>query len=276
VARPVAIIPADLDLVVRVDVARIRRALGDSALSRLREQAAAGVSTHPALSRLLADALLRADTVWIALRPNARPELTDNVVVLRGSFAELDPRSYRLGFGPGADLGGGYFRHDRETQSRAEPARLYTRADELWILVSTAELDSVERQLEQRAGDPHLEPAEKGVLSFAARGGAVARALEDRSVQIARLLSASEEVRGHVDLDAESLDAEMELDVASEAAARDAADGLAHLAQVFGRLGPEAGTVVHALSIEAVGQQVVLRLKLPHALLAGVLVGAPD
>src|SRR6185503_14797055 len=134
--RPADAIPADLDVVVRVDLARIRGALGPTLYAALRDAAAR--SGDPVTS----SALEHADAVWIGLRPGSDAEHSDDVVVLSGNFADLDPRA--LGhFGPAMDLGAGWRRWDLAEKPRARllPARLYARRSELLVAASTAEID---------------------------------------------------------------------------------------------------------------------------------------
>ncbi|MCA9594277.1 MAG: hypothetical protein KC776_13230 [Myxococcales bacterium] len=273
-ATPGAAIPADLDVAVRLDLERIRSALGQAALARLREQAAASAGREPELSRMMADLLLASKTIWVALRPNANPAHIDNVVILSGHFADVDPRTYALTprFGPAIDLGGGWRMYERQgVKERVEPARLYARGDELVVLASTAEIDSMERQLEQRAGDEHVEPADKGVVSFAARAPALARWVEDRSVTVARMLDKGRSVSGFASLEAAGLEAEVELGFEQEEHAQAVGEALGELARSIRGLGSVAESISKGLSVEVVGRSVVLRLRLSSEVLASAI-----
>lgn len=275
---PGAVIPGDLDVAVRFDLARMREALGDDTLRRLRARAAEGSGAEPELSRLLGDLLLRSQTLWVAFRPGPRADRVDNVIVLRGRFADVDLRSYDLSpsFGPPADLGAGWRRWDRlAADGRAEPARAYAQGDDLLVLVSIAEVDAVERQLEGGAGDEHVEPKEKGVISFAARGPALARAVEDRSLRLSRLLALAKTLRGHADLGAGGLDAELELDVEDEASATDLDGELERLLAAFATQGPLAAELARGVRVDAVASRLVVRVSLPPEPLARLLGAAP-
>lgn len=273
--EPSDAIPADLDFAVRIDLARIRSVLGESALELLRERSAVGgASGDPDTERLIADALARADTVWIALRPGEASRHSDSVTILKGRFEKLDPRAEKGAaiWGPPADLGAGWRRFDRgKVPSRAAPARIYARADDVLVFVSTAPLDSVERRLEQGAADSHLEPVERGVLSLDARPRLLGRQLLGRAPTVGRLLVQAERLRLVADLDAQGLQAELELELAGESAAREVAESLGSLAGAV-KAGEGLGAkLVEGLVVEGVGARVVLRLRVPPETLARLL-----
>jgi hypothetical protein len=260
---------------LRVDLEKIRGVLGESAFAELAKRGfGAGASGDAASERMLADAIAQADSIWIALRPGARAELTDSVTILRGHFASIDPRRYpaKPPWQPALDLGGGWRRYDRaDPPSRAAPARIYARGDEALVLVSTASLDSVERRLEQGADDPHLDPPDKGVLSLEARGEALRAALADRAPSAARMLGSAKRLSVVADLDSIGLSAEVELTFETEAQAKEAAEAGGMVAKATAEQGGIAARVTRGLRIEAVGTRVVLRLALPPETVAQLL-----
>lgn len=253
--------------------------MGESAFEALQKTGdVGGASGDRASEALIAQALSRADTVWIALRPGESSRHSDSVTIMRGRFAELDPRSGG-GWDAPSDLGAGWRRYDRQQPpSRAAPARIYARADDVLVFVSTAPLDSVERRLEQGAGDEHLEPVEKGVLSVDARPRQLGRQLMSRSPTLGRLLVQADRLRLTADLDAQGMQAELELAFPGDSQAREVAESLGSLARAVGASAGLAAKVVRGLVIEAVGPRVVLRLTLPAetvALLVGCAGGGP-
>jgi hypothetical protein len=272
---PADAIPGDLDLAVRIDLAKMRSALGPELFESLRSRAALSASgADPGSDRLLADALVAADTVWIALRPGLPPDLTDNVMILRGDFSRIDPQSYGSdpGWGTPTDLGGGWMLWERDKpKARALAARLYLRDKSLLVLVSTAEIDSVERSLEQRMDDPRVAPPAKGVISLEARAPALADQILERSPAAARLLERGRKLRVHADLGATGLAAELELELDSPEGASRTAEAAALFAKALGDEGGAAEALVRGLRIEAVGDSVVARLKLSHRELAVIV-----
>lgn len=273
-------IPADLDVVVRVDLGQIRRTLGAEALSELRARVRPdGDSRDAAAERLLSDAMARADVVVIGLRPGSRPELTDNVIALAGDFEDLIVDRYVTTppFDEQADLGGAFRVYERQKPlDRALPARIYTQAGRLMVFVSFAEIDSVERRIERGASDGALQPAARGVISVAARPGPIAVRIAERSPMAAQLLGRGKVLRGHLELSPTGLASEIELTFEFAEDARRAADAAALIGRLLAKRPGLAGELARALEVEAVETSVVLRLLLDNAELARVVACARD
>src|SRR6188768_591637 len=64
------LIPADLDVVVRLDLARVKAALGELALTALAHQVLARDNAGQDPDELLVSSLLGADQVYLAYRPS--------------------------------------------------------------------------------------------------------------------------------------------------------------------------------------------------------------
>jgi hypothetical protein len=200
------------------------------------------------------------------------------VIVLKGRFAGFAVRAYASSppFTGPLDLGGAWRRYDRKPpKSRAAPVRIYARTDDVLVFVSNAEVDSVERRLEQGASDPHVEPAESGVFSIDARAPALAHWLRDRAPAVSRLLGHAERVRLKADVESVGLKAELELTFESEKAARTTADGAGEMAKALAGSGGLFERLSRGLRVEAVGTSLVMRLELPPETLAQ-LVGCID
>lgn len=260
-------IPGDLDVALRIDLAKIRSALGEAAFELLRRGTpVGGASGDSASESLLADAIAKSDSVVIAVRPAESAESTDSVLVLRGKFAGIDPRRYETEprWGPPMDLGGDWRRWDRpRPKGRAAPARIYARSDDLFVFVSTAPIDSVERQLEEGADDPHVEPVDKGLLSLDARSAAFLPFVERRAPSFAGLIERSTRLKVFADLDSVSLTAEVELELESEGVARQAAEAVGQVAKEAQAGGGIASEIVRGMRIEAVKNRLVIHVALP-------------
>src|SRR5690606_16562343 len=140
--------------------------------------------------------------------------------------------------------------------ARSLPARIYAHANDLIVFVSTAEIDSVERSLEQRMDDARVSPPAEGVLSIEARAPALAEQVLERSPAAARLLRRASKLRAHADLTQTGFDAELELLLDSESGARETAEAAALFAEALGAEGGGAAALVKGLKIEAVGETV--------------------
>jgi hypothetical protein len=270
-ASPAQAIPGDLDVALRLDLHRMRDALGPAAVAALERRAPGRAGAEAGNARLIAQAFKHADTVWIALRPEARAELMDNVIVLEGSFAGLDPQSFptRPRWGPPVDLGADWRLYSRaRPPNRAAPARIYVHSDSLLVFVSTAEIDSAKRAIEQHAGDEHMEPEAKGAMSIAARLPPLAGLIASRSPAAARLLGRGTKLSADADLGARGLDAELDVDFDSADHARSAADAAGLLAKGVAGEGGATAAVARALHIESVGKSLVVQVKLTREQLA--------
>jgi hypothetical protein len=263
IQQPADAIPGDLDLVIRIDFAKVKGVLGSELMRELERRAPR--SGDAATERLLVDAMTRADTIWIAVRPADDLEQSDNVIILRGRFGDLDPKKYGgepRWRGP-TDLGAAFRVYERDQPKlRSAPVRIYARLPDLLIFVSAAEIDSAERVIERGADDPRLEPPEKGAVALEARIGRLADSIAGRSPAAARLLAPARRLRATVDLDTAGLRAEVELDFELEEQARRAADATAIFARALTETKGPAGRIAAALRVEAVGPTLVLGVRL--------------
>jgi len=207
--------PADLDLVLRLDLRKIRDTLGGPAMSVLSQQAVQGLrGADRATDELLLHALERTDTLWVGLRPTGTLQAADNVFVMAGHFPNFDPHRAESTprFGPAVDLGGDLRRYDRaRPPARSAPARIYVHGEDLLVSSSEAEIDSVERSLEEQRGAPPLEPAEKGVLSAVARPRVLPLGILAATGSLRRLLRSADRLELNADLTGSGVDATLAL-----------------------------------------------------------------
>ena len=258
-------IPRDLDVVLRIDLDRMQRALGRSALAELEARARTGAGSGTDEQKLMSELLQQARTVWVALRPAKSLELMDNVVVLEGRFRDFEPTRYAVAprWRPSIDLGGGWRVYERgQPEQRSAPARIYVRGSEWVVLVSTAEVDSVERTIEQRQGEEPLQAPSQGAVSIAARARPLAKRLVDRSPAAARLLARASLLRAHGDLRASGLEAEVEVVFREPDQASDAADAARLVAAAVAEEGGFAAALASQLRVDAVGPVLVVALSL--------------
>ena len=267
-AQPSDAIPGDLDLVLRLDLGRMRQVLGADAVRNLRRRSGVGAASADD-EALIGDSLERAETAWLALRLAERRELVDSVLIVRGNFREMDIVKYQAdpAWGGEQDLGGGWRMYERTPKQRAAAARVYARLDEILVFVTAAEIDGVERVLERGVRDAHPTPPERGIVSVAARPRAFSAGLRQRAPAAARFLAKSENLEASADVLGDRLKIELSMTMDSEESARRAADaaGLLALELIEQRSIPES--IAKSLSIEAVGTSVVLHVDTPLELL---------
>lgn len=264
VAGATDFIPPDLDVVVRLDLARMRAALGaitPELLSReVLSRAAGGIREEP--DELIVTSLLEAELVYLAYRPSAQLLPLDRVLVLQGRFAPLTKAP--PGFSGVTDLGADIRHWDRKgvQPARSSTARLYAAGDRVRAFVSEAELDAVERLLDGKSGAVRLAAPEEGALSLATRprllgklvGGTLRELLED-----------SRKLELVVDLESDVAVLRASLETASPDDARQLANaGQRVLADALGERARRA-------ELRAADARVSLKLRLSRAELAQFL-----
>ena len=267
-STPADALPPDLDLVFRVDVEKVRAALGASGLELMRR--GTGILPNDAGTAFVADALARTRTAWLAVRPELVPGEPDNVLVLAGRFdgLSLERALASEGWSPATDLGGDVRRYDRRAKvGRAAPARLYAFRNEQLVFVSTAEIDSVAAVLEHGLPPTRLVPREQGVVAFAARLRALRYGLGQRYPSLARSLGDASGFEGTLDATVDGLTLEVSFELSNEVSAQQSADALGQVRDALAGAEGKLATVAQGARAEAVGRYVVVRVPLPRGLL---------
>jgi hypothetical protein len=255
--------PADLDLVVRLDLRKMRDSLGGSAMTALSQQAVQGLrGADRATDALLLSALEQTDTLWVGVRPTSTLEAADSVFVMSGRFRNFDPHRAESTprFGPALDLGGDLRRYDRaQPPARSAPARIYAHGDDLLVSVSVAEIDSVERSLEEQRGLPALEPAEKGVLSAVARPQVLPLSILAGTGSLRRLLQSANRLELNADLTGSGVDATLALKLDDAALAERVAKALSEMRDALGAGTGRLAKFAARVKVGSAGQYVSLR-----------------
>ena len=103
VSSAAELVPPDLDVVLRLDLARVKAALGASVLATLSHEVLSRDNAGQEPDELVVASLLAADQVYLAYRPSTSWAPLDRVLALQGRFEPLlRPPS---GFGGARDLG---------------------------------------------------------------------------------------------------------------------------------------------------------------------------
>ncbi|WP_434042801.1 MULTISPECIES: hypothetical protein [Sorangium] len=261
--EPADLIPADLDLVVRVDVARMRAGLGQAAADALARRA-----LDEAPDALLESALPRADVVWLGLRL-ADLEEGDRVVVLEGRMAGLAPDPDRWEAAPSSQGGVSVFDRRGSVGARADAARIVALGDRAVALVSAVEVSSVARVLRDGPDARRGDPAAEGLVSLDLRARRLPPRLERRFPSISALVAGVERVRAVASLHDEGVRVDAEI-VGVDAAG--AGRALRFLEVLRDNLEETRhAELVEALSIEQVERAVRLRWLIPAPLVLSLL-----
>ncbi|WP_437710679.1 hypothetical protein WMF45_37440 [Sorangium sp. So ce448] len=264
--EPADLLPADLDLVVRVDVARMRDGLGQAASDELARRALDEVPDEA-----LESALQRADVVWLGLRL-ADLEEGDRVVVLEGRMAGLTPDPGRWEPAPAAQDGVAVFdRRGGVAGSRADTARIIALGDRAVALVSAVEVSSVARLLRDGPDARRGDPAAEGLVSLDLRARRLPPYVARRFPSIGALVAGVARVRAVASLHDEGVRLDVEL-VGVDAAG---AERARRFLEVFRDNVEDAryADLMKELSIEQVESTVRLRWLFPAPLVLALLSG---
>jgi len=265
VIRPVVYVPADLDLVLRLDVSRFRQTMGaepEQSLEKMWEAFGESSSAQSQNSKWMVPALKSTDTLWLGCRLGVKG-CKDFVFVLRGRFASARET---YGFGPEKnkrDLGAGWFSYDFASSGRAAAARLYWRPPELAVVVSSAEIDSAERSVEHSQNATRLDPSETGLLSLSARSKALAVILRERSPKAADWLSKSERIELRFEPSAKATVATFSVSFLDSSQAETAAQAFRIL--IVALSGFDNRIKTGDIDVQHLNSDVVLRISFPTA-----------
>lgn len=255
------LLPADLDVVVRLDMARVKGALGELALTAIANQALARDSPGKDPDELLITSLLGADVVYLAYRPSPSWTPLDRVLALQGRFEQLvRPPS---GFSGATDLGRDMRYWDAKAPAaRGGVARIYSFGERVRVFVSEAELDAVERTLDGLGSSRRLQPPEEGMLSLAARPRLLGRLAGNGTLR--ELLDEAKSLTAVAELESDG--ARLKLELLLSGAPQ--AEQLASAGKLA--LSRALGDAVLDLTLRAESERVVLTARLTRAQLAPV------
>lgn len=238
---PNEIIPADLDIVVRVDVEKLRQTLGRSFDRELQARFSA--------DEMLAASLARARSLTIGLRGEDLDN-GDRVIVVEGDIGALELD--RRGFVP--------------QPSRNDKVKIYTRSltaardatDAVIVLderaaafVSPVETDAVLRILREGADAQRGQPLAEGVVSADVRVKRMPPSLERRYPSLAKLVSQVQRVKALLKVSDEGLRLEGEVVARSE----ESADKVRRFLDAFreGASGEGATAMLKKMKLEKLG-----------------------
>ncbi len=264
---PAEIFPADLDLVVRLDVARMRSTIGPAAASAMAARAA-----REAGDDVLRAALACADVVWLGARI-ADLASGDHLVLVEGASCapELDRAQWR----PEASRNRSVKIFDRvDPAHRTGTARVLVLGPQATAFVSPMEVDSLTRILEVGPDARRGNPVAEGVISLDVRAARLPPALEQKYPSIAAIIAGLERVRGT----AVVVDEGVQIDVQIlSPTAKGAEKALRFLSALRDNVeDPRLALVLRKVSIEQIEGTVRIRLLLPGKVVLMLLSGLAD
>lgn len=189
------LLPADLDVVVRVDMARLRAGLGPSFAETLAARAGEA-GGEP----FVAEAIAGADAVWIGLRL-ADIDAGDRVLVAEGRLGEihLEPSEWKETT-PAATMEEVRILDRQGSVPRSGTGRIVVYAKKLYAFVSPVEVDATSRLLRDGPDVGRGDPRADGLVSADVRGHRLPRSLEKKYPSIAGIIAGITRVRGSATL----------------------------------------------------------------------------
>ncbi|HEX2870953.1 MAG TPA: hypothetical protein VHP33_06850 [Polyangiaceae bacterium] len=260
------LIPPDLDVVVRLDLARVKATLGGAALTAVSREVLARDherDQHQEPDELLIASLLGAEQVYLGYRPSRLWAPLDRVLALQGHFEQLVRPP--VGFSRPTDLGRDLRYWDAQVppKARGGVARVYALGDRVRAFVSEAEIDAVERLLAGQASPRRLEPPEEGTLSLAARPQLLGRLVGNGTLR--ELVEGAQALLAVVELESDGVRLKLELALSGADEARQ----LANAGQLV--LSRALGDAKLNVTLRADAQRVLLNAQLSRAELAPLL-----
>jgi len=151
------------------------------------------------------------------------------------------------------------------------PGRIYARADDWLVFVSSAELDSTERVIEERVADEHVDPPDRGMLSLAARVPSLVSVLTPSFPVAAQALEGAGALEASADADDRGLRATLQVRFDDDPGANQARDRARLLLGVLGRAEGPVGRLAKGATAEVVGPTMVVKIELDAQGLAGLV-----
>ena len=286
---PSELLPGDLDLVLRFDLARMREGLGPLVADQLAARA-----LEKRGDPMLRGLLTCADVLWVGVHL-ADIEAADHVAIIEGKDCEVRANTSDWKRIPSAN--GDLTIFDRlSTPARGDTSRVILAGDSgrrrlfsvgegaaarggepgdrptgalAVVLVSPAEIASIDRVLHDGPDARRREPKAEGIVSLDLRTPRLSPALEKKYPSIASIIAGIDRVRATTDLGDKGV--ELEAEVTSKTS-HDAERTLKFLSALRDNVeSPGARLMMASLHLEQIDATVRIHWKLPAKAVLGLL-----
>lgn len=258
------LLPADLDVVVRIDVERLKAGLGPAFAEALAARAA-----EQGGDGFIAEAMARADAVWIGVRL-ADIDAGDRVLVAEGRLGEihLEPSEWQETT-PAATMEGVRILDRKGAAARASTGRIVKAGARLLAFVSPAEIDATSRVLRDGPDEGRGDPTAQGLVSVDVRGHRLPRSLEKKYPSIAAVIAGVARVRGSAAMGDAGVDVSLEVVARSEPDAQRVERFLVTVRDAAADT--RYGDLMKATAVERAGAHVHVRATVPAAMVIAAL-----
>jgi hypothetical protein len=263
------LLPVDLDVVVRVDMARLKAGLGpgiaDALAARASERGGEG---------FVSEAIAKADAVWIGLRL-ADIDAGDRVLVAEGHLGDvhIEPSDWKETT-PAMTREGMQVLDRQVPPLRAGTGRIVAYSGKLYAFVSPVEVDATSRLLRDGPDAGRGDPSAEGLVSVDVRGHRLPPSLEKKYPSIAAVIAGISRVRGSASLADDGLRVTADITAKSADAAARVEKFLATLRD--GAAGSaKYGDMMKTVQLERTEAHVHLAITVPAQMVIAALTGPP-
>ena len=256
--------PADLDIVVRVDVARLKSALGPGVAQSMASRAAGGGGEG-----FVAEAMAQADSVWIGLRL-ADIDAGDRVLVAEGRLGEIhiEPSEWKETT-PAATMEGVQILDRQVRVPRAGTGRIVVYEKKLYAFISPVEVDATTRLLKSGPDQGRGDPSEDGVVNVDVRGHRLPLALERKYPSIGAVIAGIARVRGSATMEGDHVRVAVDLTARTEADAKRAEAFLTTVRDTAAQT--RYAAMMSGVKIERVQAHILMSAEVPPEMVAAAL-----
>lgn len=256
--------PGDLDVVLRVDMARLRAGLGPNVAEALAARAGDADADG-----FVSEAMAKADAVWIGLRL-ADIDAGDRVIVAEGKLGEIhiDPAEWQETT-PTATMESVQILDRNGSTQRSGTGRIVVYEKKLYAFVSPAEVDATTRVLRDGPDEGRGDPTADGLVSADVRGHRLPPSLEKKYPRIGSLIAGVVRVRGSATLGDDGVRVAIDMTAKTPQAAERVEKFLTTLRESGAqtRFAPLMNTV----KMERVDTHLLLSATVPAAMIVGAL-----
>jgi len=261
------LLPRDLDIVVRIDVARLKAGLGPGVAERFAARAA-----EQGGEGFVSEAIAKADAVWIGMRL-ADIDAGDRVLVAEGRLGEIhiEPKEW-METTPAATNEGVRIIDRKGITARNGTGRMVVVKDKLYAFISPVEVDATSRLLRDGPDEGRGDPSADGLISVDVRGHRLPPSLEKRYPSIAAVIAGVVRVRGSATLADGGLLVNIDLTAKSAEAAQRVEKFLVTLRDNVSD--PKYAGLMQTVKIERVDTHLHVRTTIPAPMVIAALSGA--
>ena len=257
-------LPADLDVAIRVDIARLASELGGSLAEQLVVDLLVSDGDSVAAA-LVKDAVARSELLWLGFRAGLDLHAADKVLIFRGRFGDFEARLRDSAFS-WSESGTEWPHFERLGPAPGSFERVYPLRDRVLVLATRGETPVLEPSFEQPTPSASLRPPDRGTVSAAARAEELRRTQLRAYPTLAEQFSGAEEVTGYAEPRSTNLDLALDIAFAQAEQARSGGDALEALSSRVAQNPCVLGSVARTARVSVFERSLRVSAEMPEPL----------